>query len=305
MLTLAINFFMAAILRPSTDYRKQSVTCLQYLVELFARGTPIIEEDGLRHKAFGIYDEQLVSKTEGLKQVESSVNGMEYQRFYERLYLRYFGNSIQAVLPNPINEASKTTHEEFYYEQFGVHNLLTANTNFKTTKNWEEIVIQSTNQIHLTHGTLLFALNKTLSMEGACSLRDSWGIDKFGGAELLETYAWAIRTGDNENSPVIFVKTDNYNSPNDYIEKISKMLNYLLEHNSLTTQLLNSNFLSWNNTCIKDISDYINKNGINVIGYVSIDNSSFGDTLEEKIKDRIQDNTSNLVEINNGVKVFL
>ena len=84
ILTLVVNFCMAAILKPSTNSRSQSITCLQYLTELFARGTPIIQEGGLHHRAFGIYDDQLVSKVEGLKKVESSVSGIKYQRFYEK-----------------------------------------------------------------------------------------------------------------------------------------------------------------------------------------------------------------------------
>lgn len=106
ILTLFVNFCMAAILSPSSDSRSQSITYLQYLTELFARGTPIIEEGELHHRAFGIYDDQLVSKVEGLKKVEGSVSGIKYQRFYEDLYIRYFGNSIQVVLPNPMKQAT-------------------------------------------------------------------------------------------------------------------------------------------------------------------------------------------------------
>ena len=223
----------------------------------------------------------------------------------KKIYLRYFGNSIQVVLPNPMKQASKTTDEKFYYKYFGVHNLLTTNADFKTNMQWDDILTQSTNQTYLTYGTLLFALNRTLSMEEACSFRDSWGIESFDGAESLETYAWAIQAGDNEDSPVIFVKTDNYNYSNVYIKNISKMLNYLLEHSSLTNQLLKSSFLNWDMIDIKDIAEYIAQNGINVIGYVSIDSSFSRDPLERKIKDRIQDGISQLVEINNNVKIFL
>ena len=70
----------------------------------------------LHHRAFGIYDDQLVSKVEGLKKVEGSVSGIKYQRFYEDLYIRYFGNSIQVVLPNPMKQATLTPNacKNFY-----------------------------------------------------------------------------------------------------------------------------------------------------------------------------------------------
>ena len=73
---------------------------------------------------------------------------------------------------------------------------------------------------------------------------------------------------------------------------------------SITEKLLETELFNGLNVNIPTIYQYVQLNGIEIIGYVAIDYSGSSDRLDTALKDRESDGVSKLIQVNNGVKLF-
>lgn len=128
--------------------------------------------------------------------------------------------------------------------------------------------------------------------------------------ETLLTYSLAIKTGISEESPCVFLNVANeYTEMIDteigYQNKILEKLDYLQKHKDIVEKLLDTELFDDYNIEIDKIVDYLKQNGISIIGYISVVRPSKSGSLPKLIQLKESDSISDLVELNNGHRVYI
>jgi len=291
----------------SKSKHKNEITCLEYLSELLGRGTEI-EVQSLKYCGFGLYNESVTYNKNELTSVSISGDktglGSYDSPFLickETANLKYFSNKI--IFSQKKHLSEKYNLAKIEYEQTGCKHLLTRNNLFDTQKTSDEILNESTNCVKtLTFykSNMLFGFSQTLSLEKFCEyLNNIWSV-----SNLLSTYSMAIKTNDNSEGIVLFLRIGNDFTQENYMNKFNKILDFLIENESITRRLLSSQIFGYIDINFNEIKDYISDFGICTLGYSSVIQYNCDD-VKNAINLQEEDNISKFIQLNNGIKVFI
>lgn len=306
--------FFCMPLRNGTKHN-QVRNCFSYLIELFGRGSQI-EMNKTIYKGFGIYVEEYYLTKSEIVSLEIDGNDSDILSRYsspvnvtEFIQLEYFLNNVFVKQKKYITE--KQGKATLQFKQTGVKGLFTTNELFLNKKSSISILTESTDCLNVDEfdgGSVLFACKKNISLEETISYMEIW--NNLQDIPVLLTDSLAIKTGENNDSPVIFLKTATRNSQpikdsaKGYYNKITAMLQYLVDNYDVTQMILGTGIFGNSVIDVKNIYEYILTNGLIVIGYNAVDTKFCSNSIYDAVIQREQDAISKLVQVNNGINIF-
>ncbi len=294
---------MHIVLNPFKDdtYKNTVETCFTYLIELFGRGSQVYFRKS-KYIGFGRYDyEYYLVKNELVEIDKLSDKTTIVGNVTQFVNIEYVSKSIKVF-----QRKKSIIDNNRRFVQNGLDGLYTTNKTFVCNQTSAESLEEATNlygEGEFDNGNLLFSLKHNLVLSEINDYISKWN-------EILLTYSFAIKTGLSEDSPCIFINvaseyTEMLDTEAGYQNKITEKLSYLQKHKLVVEKLLDTELFADYHIEIDSIINYLEQNGISIIGYMSVVRSSKSGSLPVLVQLIECDSISSLVEINNGHQVYI
>jgi len=297
-----------------STYSTTVQNCFSYLVELFGRGSQVVV-GRRKYVGFGQYEEEYTLIKPEINEFKlPNEQETKIARVREQVKLKYFSKNLFTYQKDTVDVFSNSGTQKRIGKltQTGMQNLYATTNTFKVEGDAISTLTNSTNLLgesEFDYGSLLYALKQPLSLKNVIdSHLDVWNNKPK--TPVLLTDSLAVKSGNTPSSPCLFLKVANSNGQNindtakGYENSLKGKIEYLKANLSITEKLLETELFNGLNVNIPAIYEYVQLNGIEILGYVAIDYSGSSDRLDTAVKDRESDGVSKLIQVNNGVKLF-